>query len=55
MAQFIRGQYLRDLFGVLRTARYRLLELAPLNWARTVQRDEVQKLLNDNRFTLDAR
>ena len=43
--------YLRDRFIVLpHCPAHRLIELAPLNWATTVKRPEVQKLLGDNRF-----
>ena len=43
--------YLRDLFCVLpHCPPHRLIELAPLNWATTVARPEVQKLLADNPF-----
>jgi transposase len=43
--------YLRDLFCLLpHVPAHRLIDLAPLNWATTVQRDEVQKLLDGNRF-----
>lgn len=50
--------YLRDIFCLLpRWPEHRLLELAPVAWAKTVARDDVQKLLTANRFrrlTIDA-
>jgi transposase len=43
--------YLRDLLCLLpRWSTHRLLELAPLNWAATLARDDVQQQLADNIF-----
>jgi transposase len=51
--------YLRDLFCLLPTwSEHRHLELAPLNWNVTRERDDVKAVLEANRFrglTLDAR
>jgi transposase len=51
--------YLRDIFCLLpRWHEHRLLELAPVAWNKTRQRDDVQKLLDQNPFrklTLDLR
>jgi len=51
--------YLRDLFCLLpRWSEHRLLDLAPVAWARTRERDDVRRLLDQNPFrklTLDAR
>jgi transposase len=50
--------YLRDVFCLLpRWPEHRLLELAPLNWAKTRAREDVQALLDANPFrklTLDT-
>jgi transposase len=49
--------YLRDIFCLISyVPEHRLLDLAPVNWMKTVERPEVQKLLAANRFrqaTLD--
>jgi hypothetical protein len=49
--------YLRDVFCLLpRWTEHRLLELAPVHWAKTRESDDVHKLLDANRFrrlTLD--
>jgi transposase len=51
--------YLRDIFCLLpRWPDHRLLDLAPLAWNKTRQRDDVQSLLDRNQFrklTLDVR
>jgi transposase len=51
--------YLRDVFCLLpRWPGHRMLELAPLNWNATRERDDVKHLLDANPFrklTLDAR
>ena len=51
--------YLRDIFCLLpRWPEHRLLELAPVAWAKTRSHQDVQALLDQNRFrqlTLDAR
>lgn len=51
--------YLRDVFCLLPGwPEHKLLELAPLKWKQTVERDDVRALLDANRFrrlTLDAR
>jgi transposase len=51
--------YLRDIFCLLpRWPEHRLLELAPVTWNATRQRDDVQSLLDQNPFrklTLDSR
>ena len=50
--------YLRDVFCLMpRWPDHRLLELAPVEWNKTRQQDEVRKLLDANRFrklTLDT-
>jgi hypothetical protein len=39
--------YLRDLFCLLpRWPKHRVLELAPVNWAETVQQEDAQRILN---------
>ena len=51
--------YLRDVFCLLPTwPAHELLDLAPLRWKRTVEREDVRALLSANpfrRLTLDAR
>ena len=51
--------YLRDIFCLLpQWPQHRLLELAPLNWARTRAQEDAKTLLDANRFrklTLDSR
>ncbi len=51
--------YLRDVFSLLpRWPAHALLDLAPLNWKRTAERDDVRRLLDADpirRLTLDAR
>lgn len=43
--------YLRDLLCLLpRWPEHRVLELAPIEWAKTREREDVLKLLADNRF-----
>ena len=43
------AEYLRDLFCLIPGWKVsRVLELAPLNWKATCQREDVQKLLADN-------
>ena len=43
--------YLRDLLCLLPTwPKHRLLELAPLNWSKTAEQDEVQALLAANPY-----
>ena len=52
--------YLRDLLCLLPSwPEHQVLELAPVEWARTRKRDDVRRLLDDNHFrkatlTLDA-
>lgn len=50
--------YLRDVFCLINyVPEHRLLDLAPMNWMKTVERPEVQKLLAANHFrqaTLDV-
>jgi transposase len=50
--------YLRDIFCLLpRWPEHRLLDLAPIAWSKTRERDEVRALLDQNPFrklTLDA-
>jgi hypothetical protein len=51
--------YLRDILCLLpRWPEHRLLDLAPVAWTKTHQRDDVQSLLEKNPFrklTLDSR
>lgn len=51
--------YLRDILCLLpRWPEHALLDLAPLSWKKTAERDDVRSLLDQNRFrrlTLDAR
>jgi hypothetical protein len=51
--------YLRDIFCLLpQWSEHRLLDLAPVAWAKTREGDDVQCLLDQNAFrklTLDAR
>jgi transposase len=51
--------YLRDIFCLPpRWPEHRLLDLAPIAWSKTRERDDVRALLDQNQFrklTLDAR
>ena len=43
--------YLRDVFCLLPAwSEHRLLELAPVHWSATRERDDVRRLLDQNPF-----
>jgi hypothetical protein len=51
--------YLRDIFCLLpQWSEHRLLDLPPVAWAKTRERDDLRRLLDQNAFrklTVDAR